>query len=117
VTNTADVSSLLLPELRTFAQDLGVAGAATMRKSELIAAIEAKQNSVDVGIEEVSEIQETNNDQDSAIAAITTATTIATTIVKVGVTIIAEDLESVEEGANEKITKSAKTMCSYRLLE
>jgi transcription termination factor Rho len=68
VTNTADVSSLLLPELRTFAQDLGVAGAATMRKSELIAAIEAKQNSVDVGIEEVSEIQETNNDQDSAPA-------------------------------------------------
>ena len=68
MTNTADVSSLLLPELRTFAQDLGVAGAATMRKSELIAAIEAKQNSVDVGIEEVSEIQETNNDQDSAPA-------------------------------------------------
>jgi transcription termination factor Rho len=68
VTNTADVSSLLLPELRTFAQDLGVAGAATMRKSELIAAIEAKQNSVDVGIEEVSEIQETDNDQDSAPA-------------------------------------------------
>ncbi|MGA1677907.1 MAG: transcription termination factor Rho [Candidatus Nanopelagicales bacterium] len=68
MTNTADVSSLLLPELRTFAQDLGVAGAATMRKSELIAAIEAKQNSVDVGIEEVSEIQETDNDQDSAPA-------------------------------------------------
>lgn len=39
-----------------------------MRKSELIAAIEAKQNSVDVGIEEVSEIQETDNDQDSAPA-------------------------------------------------
>lgn len=68
MTNTADVSSLLLPELRTFAQDLGVAGAATMRKSELIAAIEAKQNSVDVGIEEVSEIQETDSDQDSVPA-------------------------------------------------
>lgn len=68
MTNTADVSSLLLPELRTFAQDLGVAGAATMRKSELVAAIEAKQNSVDVGIEEVSEVQETDSDQDSAPA-------------------------------------------------
>lgn len=56
MTNTDDVGALLLPELRTFAQDLGVAGAATMRKSELIAAIEAKQNSVDVGIEEVSEV-------------------------------------------------------------
>lgn len=53
MSSTADVSSLLLPELRVFAQDLGVAGAATMRKSELITAIEAKQNTADVGIEEV----------------------------------------------------------------
>lgn len=64
MTNTADVSSLLLPELRTFAQDLGVAGAATMRKSELIAAIEAKQNSVDVGIEEVSVREDEDSDQE-----------------------------------------------------
>ncbi len=66
MTNTADVSSLLLPELRTFAQDLGVAGAATMRKSELIAAIEAKQNSVDVGIEEVSVREDDDSDQEPA---------------------------------------------------
>lgn len=58
MTNTVDINSLLLPELRTFAQDLGVAGAANMRKSELVAAISAKQNSVDVGIEEIQEVSE-----------------------------------------------------------
>jgi transcription termination factor Rho len=63
VTNTADVGSLLLPELRAFAQDLGVAGAATMRKSELISAIKAKQNTIDVGIEEVQEVSEVENTQ------------------------------------------------------
>ncbi len=67
MTNTADVGALLLPELRAFAQDLGVAGAATMRKSELIAAIQTKQNTTDVGIEEIQEVDsEEFNDSPSA---------------------------------------------------
>jgi len=102
ILKVTDTSSKLLPELRQMAAALGIPDAATMRKSELVEAIDQRGNGGNKSMTTNSDIPE-----DMMTAAVTEEMTATTEMV---IAIAVPDLENAVPEENAMILKSKKMM-------